>query len=138
MFMSLPFPNLSLLPAASSTAGAPLPHPRLSFGRFASQLARTQLHIALAVLTFQGVMTTCLAATVPVRVERTNNAVYVVISPIPVAGALFIYSASDVTSLTNAPVFMVQTNTPFAAEFRVQVPSTGSFSNRGFFRAAHW
>lgn len=78
------------------------------------------------------------AATVPLRLELTSNAAFLVVSPVSAPGALFILAAPELTSLMTAPSMLLLTNTPLTNELWLPVPSAGGFSKQGFFRAAHW
>ena len=96
------------------------------------------LRIALALLAVQLAVITGYSASVTLRVVRTNNTAVVVVSPIVSTGAVFIVAAADLASLGTAPSMFFQTNTPITNELRLAVPTTNQFSQRGFFKAAHW
>lgn len=115
---------------ANDLPAVPFPHRHHNAGR--------AFFCALSLLSLQALTTEAFAVPVPLRVEWTNNAPVLVVGPITIQGALFVYAAPELSLLASSSALLLQTNTPQSAAVRLPISAAGDFAARGFFRAAHW
>jgi formylglycine-generating enzyme required for sulfatase activity len=78
------------------------------------------------------------ANSVPLRVELAGGGAELVVSPVTNAGALFVWGAADLRTLTHNPVLVMQTNTPQTNGLRLPLPNVGGAGAQGYFTAARW
>jgi formylglycine-generating enzyme required for sulfatase activity len=72
------------------------------------------------------------------RLERHPDALDLVVDGTGDFGALFIYQAHDLPSLSASPSVAVQTNTPLTNGLRFSIPVPAAAPSQAFFTAAHW
>ena len=72
------------------------------------------------------------------RLEPRTNGLDLIVDGVADVGALFIYRASDLQSLSASPAVAVQTNTSITNGLRFSLPPPGAASEQMFFKATHW
>lgn len=76
--------------------------------------------------------------TASLRLEPRTNGLDLVVGSLSSTGALFLYTATDLHTLADAPSLVLETNTPMPGGLRLPVLPTGSYSDQAFFSATHW
>jgi formylglycine-generating enzyme required for sulfatase activity/murein DD-endopeptidase MepM/ murein hydrolase activator NlpD len=121
----------------SGADSAPAPEGRLTVAQpFSGCIA----HFCNQALVLGGAIVLALASAsaAPFGLEISRHPTNVTVSPIPDAGALFLYQASDLISLREGPSVLFETNTPLADGLSVPLGTALSQTNQAFVFAAHW
>jgi formylglycine-generating enzyme required for sulfatase activity len=114
---------------------ATLPWLEASTGRRGN---RTSLLLALAWYALAAIGTDSQAAPVPLRLEGTGDSASLVVGPLPVRGALFVWAAGDLGALATRPLLWLHTNAQAMSQVRLPLPTHASFASQGFFTASQW
>ena len=93
---------------------------------------------AIGVLTFGLLAESELALAAPFRIGLNANPSGLVLTPLAEPGAVFVYRASDLTSLADRPEMIFQADAPLTGESWVSLDSATGSANHAFFFAAHW
>ena len=97
---------------------------------------QTQWRAVLAILASCGIASASFGASVPLHMVPGSNATFLMAEPLSEPGALFVFQAPDLASLSQSPTIFLQTNTP--CSLCLPTGSPAGTPGASFFFAIHW